>query len=862
MRRKSPSTKPLHLVVFMVLVVGQLVGCHGGDSKKEIQEAPLRLDVELGSGEVRAGIVTRTDELIGGPRAEGEIGDYKIYNSRVEFIIRSPMNPAVGWSCNAGNLVDADWARPAEESGKDCLWEHAQLVGALRGFLARSIEVVGAGGRSEAAVIRVHGKDGGIQKVDGTIRTRNYKLDIFVDYILEPDANQLFIRTTLGNTTDREMMVMVGDLPSWPDKIAPFAPGDGLGGDEIDPLRTVPYFAGINRIGLDVSYGLAPVSAASHFWVPYKDGEISPCFTGPMSMPPRGTASYSRYFIMGDGDTGLIAETVAALHGDTLLGTLSGRVEVPDTCLPTEVEVHVMHPCTEKGDGYAAILIPDEAGNFDVVLRPGEYGVVAKAKDHPDSEQAHATVVLDETTNLTIAVPPTGVLFYEVTEEGKGPIPCKIVFQEGFDADPDAREDHLIWSPTGMGRENVLPGLYTVTAARGYEYEIETRNMEILAGEEHLFEATIARSVDTQGFMAGDFHIHSEYSWDTQLLAELRIRCLIAEGIEIPVFTDHDNCADFAPTIRALGVEDLIRPVTGVEISPAFAHVNAWPMTRPKGDRHYFGVPIAKLDDEGTLIRKNELPECWTEARERYGAEVIQVNHPRSGSNGWFSTLDYDREVGVESMSERRWSPDFDALEVFNGGTWDDDFSEALPDWYSLLNQGLAYTVTGNSDSHSARSTVGYPRNLFAMPTDDPAEADPKDMNDSVLTHASMVSGGPFVCFEANGAAPMGSLITDTDGEVILHATVQAPTWMELGTLSVIANGETVVSLPIEGEGVVRFDEDISVYLERDTWYVVLVEDEDHALGPVNPGERIFAITNPIWVDADGNGVFDAPGVS
>ncbi|MCC6157077.1 MAG: hypothetical protein IT350_03430 [Deltaproteobacteria bacterium] len=32
-------------------------------------------------------------------------------------------------------------------------------------------------------------------------------------------------------------------------------------------------------------------------------------------------------------------------------------------------------------------------------------------------------------------------------------------------------------------------------------------------------------------------------------------------------------------------------------------------------------------------------------------------------------------------------------------------------------------------------------------------------------------------------------------------------------------------------------------------------------LGPVNPGQAIYALTNPIWVDIDDNGVFDPPGL-
>jgi len=66
----------------------------------------------LGPGEVRAGKISSADELIGGPRARGEIGDYKIYNSQIEVIIRSTELPGIGWTTYSGNIIDADRARP------------------------------------------------------------------------------------------------------------------------------------------------------------------------------------------------------------------------------------------------------------------------------------------------------------------------------------------------------------------------------------------------------------------------------------------------------------------------------------------------------------------------------------------------------------------------------------------------------------------------------------------------------------------------------------------------------------------------------------------------------------------------------
>ncbi len=49
---------------------------------------PPDLGEVLGIGETRAGFVTDTSVLFGGTAAEGQAGDMKIYNARVQFVIQ------------------------------------------------------------------------------------------------------------------------------------------------------------------------------------------------------------------------------------------------------------------------------------------------------------------------------------------------------------------------------------------------------------------------------------------------------------------------------------------------------------------------------------------------------------------------------------------------------------------------------------------------------------------------------------------------------------------------------------------------------------------------------------------------------
>lgn len=120
------------------------------------------------------------------------------------------------------------------------------------------------------------------------------------------------------------------------------------------------------------------------------------------------------------------------------------------------------------------------------------------------------------------------------------------------------------------------------------------------------------------------------------------------------------------------------------------------------------------------------------------------------------------------------------------------------------------------------------------------------------------MSGGPFVEAWINGKG-LGELVGTNN--VKLKVKVQAPSWMDVNKLVVLANGKEVQSTDIpESKNVVRYDGEFSFSVAKDTWYVVIVTG-DKDLAPVYPGAKSYSFTNAIFVDADGNGKFDAPGL-
>lgn len=225
-------------------------------------------------------------------------------------------------------------------------------------------------------------------------------------------------------------------------------------------------------------------------------------------------------------------------------------------------------------------------------------------------------------------------------------------------------------------------------------------------------------------------------------------------------------------------------------------------------------------------------------------------------------------------------------------------FPGVIDDWFNLLNLGHRYIGTGTSDSHSATDHTGYARTWLRVDSDRPRDIDPRDIVDSLHARDVIMSNGPFVQLRVAGA-PIGSTVRAEDGEVPVVIDVQAAEWIDVDEGVIWVNGEPVERFDIELVER-RARHETSLTLARDSWVVVevvgdgsmfpvvrpvdippvLLGDAFSTLaGPLGLGGSAYgelepsrvgvftpiALTNPIWVDtdgdADGDGAdWEAPG--
>lgn len=809
------------------------------------------LSERLAPGQVRAGKVAKGADLIGGRTAKGRIGDFKIYNSKVAFIVQDA-GLASGYKRYGGGLVDADIVRAEGEKGQSQLGE--MFFGFnFRLFEPTEAEVV-SDGRDGRAIVRVRGKDGYFPWLGSflgdLVPSEPLGLEIVYEYSLGPDDDFLTWDVSITNISSDTVDLISGVAFIMGDGLKTHFPGPGF--DAEAHQGEYPYWA---ALGDFLSYGLlaaeGPIQMAFHY------SNVAFGFYPNVSLQPGETRTLRRYFAVTGGGLDKIAEIFRPLQNAVPVGVLRGVVESDEKALARGIRVHVL---SKKGD-HLYVIRPDNKGHFETTLPLGEYVLFAKANGYAPSSEVTAHINTQSVADVTLQMPLSTPFEYLVVAENAQPIPARLSF---FRADGQPTNilgkkfgeevyplgaSLMVFSGTGEGGGVLPPGPYHVWVTRGILYE--RAFAEIVAGAEPLsLKFSLKKAVDSKGYLSTDAHIHAEHSPDTDISELDRVLTALADGLDVPILTEHDTIYDLASATAAIaGASNLVKFIAGSEVTTyVYGHFNAFPLTpRPN-----------QLNNGGIEWFDVSAPDLFRRIREsEEHPVVIQVNHPRGAVTGaYFSAVGLDRDSGTIANAEL-WSPDFDALEVFNGGCYNGE-TEVVLDWFDLLNRGYKVALSGGSDTHSEHG-LGFPR-VFIQTPNQPANFDPQEIVVAYEAMKAFVSCGPFVHFEIAGAG-LGELVTQPP---VLEAFVeiQAPSWMTFEDFRIIRNGVEIFLLPAKdwsgGGEVTRFRGFVALEpTDFDAWYVLEVRGTGD-LWPLHWGPP-YALTNPIFVDADGSGSFEPP---
>lgn len=226
-----------------------------------------------------------------------------------------------------------------------------------------------------------------------------------------------------------------------------------------------------------------------------------------------------------------------------------------------------------------------------------------------------------------------------------------------------------------------------------------------------------------------------------------------------------------------------------------------------------------------------------------------------------------------------------------------------IEDWFKVLESGKRVIGTANSDSHEAhKEEPGYPKTYLRVPVDTPRDVTPAQIVEAFHQGDVLMTNGPFLRVSI-GEDGLGSIVDASSGQVNVDVNVEVAPWIDVNRVRVYMNGALVaereIVLSAAGSGgtsngqesvnaSLEFETSFELAVEEDGFLVVEVDGQESMFPSVVPNEipplqfsdilsafgdvlgaafsggslqpevvfqtTPYALTNPIWLDANGDG--------
>lgn len=820
------------LIVCLAAAMALAAGClWRGAGQESDQGLESLINLEF-VGRAEAERIRFYPDLIPGPGAEGRVGDYLLQNAFVRFVVGAEDHDDPSPAC-AGGLLDA-----AVHGGEDRMRLLVPQVGAgdTPNVVCEEVSLAEQPTDSGSAVVVASGHLRGNSSV--LVRT---------EYRLQPGSRSLEIATSVENRGESVAGGLeFGDLV-YQGRTERFVEGWGLhpAGRE---LRTewFSFFGGGFVWGLSAA-DRGPVDSThwgSHSCVVYERRDVGP-------------GKVRKYYRSLTAAYGYPARIGSELRGTDAAMTAELTLHVTEKGTRHPVEgAYVSFSSPARAD--VALVVTDSGGNATLRLPEGSYKVTCGAPGRNVFE-AIISIARGAPHAMSISLLPRAGLRLRVNASTHGfvrPTGARVTVRPTSDRSPSVHNGPL-FSGLGGSRTVLVPASgeafvpllqakagplaeYEIVASKGPLYDTTTTRVSAAPGTTVEAEVTLQQVIDPGDYAAVDCGQRVDWSPDSVLTLAERVLLNCCEGL------------DGALVVRqAQRVEGPLEPADAdPPVIAALEVMNAY-----TGRITVLPEPAARLPSPDEWGESAD--EVFSLLRDQSPGSLIQLEAP-TGSTGYFALAGFRPEApDSPPLSEH-----FDAIRLLTGRQ-SRDARLMLPYWFSLLNSGRRVIVTGGSDSGSvtdtaslgARTYLHCPR-LTGRPTSDELI---RAVRALPATPDAFVSNGPFLKVTLNGR-PIGSLVAATEGSVRLRLKVEAPQWVDVARVKVFRNGECVQTLEAgEREDAVVLERELELEAESDCWFVVSVEG-DKGMTPVYSDEQgrgavPFAVTNPFWVDADGDGV-------
>ncbi len=408
--------------------------------------------------------VESREQLIGGRRALGEVGDFKLSNGLIQVVIQD-VGHSRGFGAFGGSLIDIDLVRNARGTSSTAPKGNDQFTEMFPAFFLEAmepskVEVVEDGTQGDRAVVRVSGKGNQFLSLATSISElvlNDAELTYQVDYILERGKQYVVAEVTISNQSKDKAAQFPLEVPTGfitllgaGQKL--FVPGKA-GYDmrfRLDEVYAQP--ADLNALpgevanmvvteGQGTSYAVAALPVGGSYLVgkpnfypgATRDSMLIPLayssFLGtywaklPQTLAPGRSYSYAAMLAVGSGDIAS-AQKIVYEKKEQKVGRISGRVREAGTGAFVDDVAVVLQDDTGR---YLSSARTRDGGRYVAWVPKGRYRAIAVADGRtPVVSEEYVDVEEDGGVHVELTVERQALLSVRVTDTEGRPLPAKV----------------------------------------------------------------------------------------------------------------------------------------------------------------------------------------------------------------------------------------------------------------------------------------------------------------------------------------------------------------------------------------------------------------------------------------------------
>lgn len=504
-------------------------------------------------------------------------------------------------------------------------------------------------------------------------------------------------------------------------------------------------------------------------------------------------------------------------------------------------------------------------GNALLYMPPGQFKIAVTKPGHDTASVMYEVKTANPKQSFTLK--PETKIDFSVSDQNGDFLPVKVSF-----TNLDSKKKINLGPPTrsnGNGnlyyansREFTVPipeGDYKVVISHGPEYDAEVVNVKAVAGKVNKVNVKVHRAFTSPGYILADLHNHTTRSGDSNSGVPDRVINMVASGVEFAPATEHNRISSYEDVIKELGLQKFITSAAGIELSGR---------PGPGETNHQIGFPLLIQPEKRGYGAPKTDKDPYVQIGRLYNYDngkfkLVQQNHPEISRLYFDKDNDgqLDKGYGTEKFTDVMEIREtmHDLPEALNGG----DANTRSFQWLQMLNLGYHIFGTANTDAHTVGNATGSLFNYVYTKNDVPEKIDAVEIAHQVKDGRVIMSNGPFMTVLVNNEMP-GSNVKATGGNIKVSIEILTANWCKINTVQLVINGKADSALkftkaknPGMFSGSVKaFKADISVKLKTDAHVIVLAYGQNETVGLVEGEKNVrpMALSNPVFVDVDGNG--------